>query len=300
MEGFSNNAFGSLYGDAPTVSTGAGAMKASAYQKTQLAPGVSFATYKRPTAIRTPRGDYNAAAPQTMSASDYLRRKYGDFSGAVEVGPPPAPEPPQTKLMGTTALTVGDLKLLQNTIDMELIRLTNLRIQSAVLDIRKRQLEYLAESVGNFVGSVERGEMRGEDVPIFPATARVFLKTFRDSEAVPELLDPEGKTPASLMPVAQAPAPVQAQAQAPAPAPAPDSKSFLSWLYENVQALKWSLEADYQVEQAKQREIRNDLGAMEKRILSYSYTDTPMPMSYQSLFLEKIRGIQSELKQVPE
>lgn len=300
LEGY-QNPFRSRGGNAPTASTGL-SMDASAYQTARLAPGISFDSYKRPTAIRSPRGDYVASAPATISASEYLRKKYGDFAGATEIAPPPAKAPSQTAIMGTNALTVGDLKLLQNAIDMELIRLQNIRSVSVFVTIKISQLQVLAENVADVKGRVERGEIETEDVAIFPATARQFLKTFRTSETLPELFDPNGNSPASM-----APAPTLAPSTVPSAAPsAPPvsgtskSPDFLQWLYENIQRLKWSLDADYHVEAAKQREMTHTLNEMETRILGYSYTDTPMPEGYQKMFLNRIRGLQKELNDTPE
>lgn len=237
----------------------------------------------------------------TMTASEYLRKKYGDFSGATEVMKPPAPVR-QTQIMGTTALTLGDLKLLQNTVDIEMIRLTNLRTDSALVKIRLGQLQVVAENLGDVVGRVDRGEIRPEEVAIFPATARQFLKTFRTSENVPELFDPNGNSPKSEGATAS-PGPSPSPASSPAPSPsglAPaEGPNFLHWLFTTLQRLKWSADAEYHVETAKQRQMMETLGDMEKRVMAYSYTDTPMPEGYQKMFLERIRGLQKELN-VPE
>jgi hypothetical protein len=257
-----------------------------------------------PTIVQSPRGTYDAAveAPTVLTASQYLRQKYGDFSGATMIASPPAPAPIQTHIMGKDALTVGDLKLLQNAIDMELLRLSNLRTVSTNVTIRKSQLEFLGDQVGNVLGAVEREEVKVEEVAIFPANARMFLKMFRVSETLPELFDPEGKSPASIglvkAPTAATP-PFLPGAPTSVP-PEPKGRDLIPWVFENIQKLKWSIEADYLAEQAKQREMKRNLNNMEERILSYSYTDTPMPHGYQKLFLEKIRGIEKELNHIPE
>lgn len=261
-----------------------------------MAPGVSFDSYKRATPIRSPRGD-DTTAPRVMSSSEYLRKKYGDFSGATEVVRPPAPVR-QTQIMGAAALTLGDLKLLQNAVDIEMIRLTNLRTDSALVKIRLGQLQGVAENLGDVVGRVDRGEIKAEEVAIFPGTARQFLKTFRTSENIPELFDPAGNSPKSEA------APGTTLAPAPAPTSATEEETkegpdFLHWVYTTLQRLKWSVDAEYMVETAKQREMKDTLGDMEQRVLGYSYTDTPMPEGYQKMFLERIRGLQKELN-VPE
>jgi hypothetical protein len=308
LEGYQTY-FRSRGGDAPSA-TNKESLKSSVYQTARLAPGVSFGSYKKPTPISTPRGDYDTSvgAPTAMTSSEYLRKKYGDFSGATEVAPPPAPVQPQTTIMGTDAMTVGDLKMLRNTVDLEVIRLQNLRSASPLITIKLGQLQVLADNLADVTGRVERGEIKVEDVAIFPVTARQFLKTFRTSENVPELFDINGNSPASIAPsVAPTAAPTAAPTVAPTVAQAPSlataptkSPHFLQWLYENIQRLKWSLEADYSVEAAKQRELKGSLEDMEKRILGYSYTDTPMPEGYQKMFLERIRGVQEELNSVPE
>ncbi len=302
-------------GDAPSA-TNKVSLKSSVYQTARLAPGVSFNSYKRPTPVSTPRGDYDtsAGAPTAMTASQYLRKKYGDFSGATEIVPPPVAKEPQTMIMGTDAVTVGDLKMLRNTVDLEVIRLQNLRSASALIGIKLGQLQVLAENLADVTGRVERGEIKVEDVSIFPGTARQFLKTFRTSENVPELFDMNGNSPASVAALAAATAPATAPASAtttiahsPATAAAPTtataiakSPQFLQWFYENIQRLKWSLEADYNIEAAKQKQMKGTLEEMESRILGYSYSDTPMPEGYQKMFLERIRGVQEELNGTPE
>jgi hypothetical protein len=328
MEGFGNNPFTSRYGDAPnpfsnekglgyshesrptfmdapTVSSGPSAISASEYQNKRLAPGVSFDSYKRPTEIRTPRGEYTAMGPTAKSASQYLRQKYGDFSSATEIVPKAPPAAPQTQIMGADAVTLGDLKLLQNAVDAELLRLQNIRTVSVVVDLKKAHLSALGDNLADVIGRVERKEITVDDVAIFPATARQFLKTFRSSETLPELFDPNGNSPASLAPApAFAPALSSSIGEAPSareaksePTQKPD---FLQWLYTNIQAIKWSLDANYRVEQAKDRQMRESLKEMEQRVLAYSYGDTPMPAGYQGLFLNKIHELQKELKDVPE
>jgi translation elongation factor EF-Tu-like GTPase len=207
--------------------------------------------------------------------------------------------------MGTTALTVGDLKLLQNAIDLELIRLQNLRSVSALVTIKISQLQVLADNLADVKGRVDRGEINVESVAIFPATARQFLKTFRTSENIPELFDENGNSPASTAPAPTTfPGPSSAASTVPSSGAAPSSAAtgpdFLQWFYENIQRLKWSLDADYHVEQVKQKEMSQSLNNMEKRILGYSYTDTPMPEGYQKMFLQRIRGLQKELNELPE
>jgi hypothetical protein len=315
MEGFqtefrSYNRFSpsGTYRNAPSA-TLAPSFDESDRQTMRLAPGASFDAYKRPTMIRTPRGDYDtsAGAPTTMSASEFLRKKYGDFSGATEIVPPPAAAPPQTQIMGKEALTEGDLRLLQNAVDIELIRLQNLRSASALVTIKIGQLQVVSENLADVVGRVGRKEIPVESVAIFPATARQFLKTFRMSENVPELFDPNGNSPASMSAASAAAAPTSlAPALAPALAPtttssaAPAAKpDFLHWLFENIQKLKWSMDADYRAEAAKQRQVSKSLKDMEQRILDYSYSDTPMPEGYEHMFLERIRGLQKEII-VPE
>ncbi len=301
LEGF-QTFYRSRNGDAPTASR-APSLDESEYQKRRLAPGVSFDTYKRATPVRTPRGDYDTspAAPTAVSASEYLRKKYGDFSGATTIAAPLPPAPAQTQILGTDALTVGDLKLLQTSVDLELLRLQNMRSTSVLITIKQSQLDALSTNLADVLGRVGRGEIKVEQVSIFPATARQFLKTFRTSENLPELFDMNGNSPASVAALAPAPAPAPAPSTSgPTAAPATSSKNFLQWLYENIQALKWSLEANYRVEEAKQREMSDSLNSMEKRILGYSYGDTPMPEGYQKMFLERIRGLQKELNEVPE
>ncbi len=244
-------------------------------------------------------------SPSTATASEYLRQKYGDFSGAVEVAPPP-PVVQQTQIMGVDAITAGDLKLIQNAIDNELIRLQALRIVSEIVDLRKSQLTVLSENVADVLGRVERDEISADEVAIFPATARQFLKTFRSAQTLPELFDPEGRSPKSIGAVKSAGAPVAAApvaavgAPAAAPVPTPTKEDFMKWLHDNIQSLKWYLEMDYDVEEVKQKEMRDTLDGMEKRVMSYSYLDTPMPASYQQLFINKIREIRNDLKGVPE
>jgi hypothetical protein len=240
-------------------------------------------------------------APTTMTASEYLRKKYGDFSSATEISPPPAAAPPQTQIMGKDALTEGDLRLLQNAVDIELIRLQNLRSTSVLVTIKIGQLQVVSENLADVVGRVGRGEIRVESVAIFPVTARQFLKTFRTSENVPELFDPNGNSPARMGQAPSSTPTPSTAAPAPSAAPVPSAAKpdFLHWLFENVQRLKWSMDANYRVEEAKQREISKSLKDMERRILDYSYSDTPMPTGYEHMFLERIRGLQKEIN-VPE
>ncbi len=282
-------------------------MSASQYEADRLRRmGTSFDQYKRPTQIRAPRNDYDTsvAAPTAVSSSEYLRKRYGTFAGATEIGPPPVAVP-QVEIMGKKALTVGDLKLLRNAVDRELLRVVNLRVASATLRLKQSQLEALADNLADVTGRVERGEIRVENVAIFPAVAKTFLRTLTTSENVPDLFDPEGRSPSSLgltgspAPAPAAPAPATIATKA-AVEPTSSGQELVQWMYENIQNLKWELEANYDIEAAKHREMQDTLDTMESRVLAYSYGDSPMPSSYRSLFLSKIRELQAELKPTPE
>ncbi len=169
------------------------------------------------------------------------------------------------QIMGVDTVTLGDLETLVAAIDAERMRLESMRVPA--MRERIMELVYLSNTVADYMGKVKRGDMSVEQVPIQPASARMFLKMFQTSETIPHLID-------------------EAAAPAPAPAPAPIT------LFDVLQRIKWDIETNQHVSVASN--IRSRLDAMERRIVSYSTSETPMPDA--DAFLAELGGIQAAFR----
>jgi hypothetical protein len=229
---------------------------------------------------------YGVFREKDTTAGQAMQKKFGGFMGAeTVVVEPKKDEGGHVGIVGVDTLTLDDLGVLKRTVDMEMLRLTNLRSDSQQKREKLLALQTNQNYLAGYIDKVGRGEIRLDQIPIFPPNARMFLKIMPHSDTVPDLVDPDGNTPAKLR-AALAPAP--APAVEPLPPVLEDIKQGILGL---IQDLQWRVAADYQVEQNMHKRIVERLGDMERRVINYSLMDTPMPEGYEKMFLEELNQI---------
>jgi hypothetical protein len=267
------------------------AQKSSAYQSNRyLTDTRNFNTYKHPTIVSKPKAEYDEVSKPTTSASDYMRNKYGDFSGATTIVPPPPPKEIQTVIVGKDRITQEDLELLTTAMDQELLVMQNTRSVSMIQQAKQSQLDLLVTDVYDLLGKVKRGELNIQQVPIRPDVARNFLQTFRTTEMLPPLIEPEG-----LLPILSAPAPAPSAAPSPSASESGTATDFRQALFSAIQNLRWIVHADYNSAIQYPKQVLKRLNDMEKRILEHASSDTPLPEAYQKAFETQIHAIEASM-----
>jgi hypothetical protein len=290
LEGFGNNAFSSKFGDTPIISDGPSAAVESVYKASKLP--ASFDAYKKATPIR--RSVADTLAPSAISASEYMRRKYGDFSSAVEIG---FTKPDSRDvIVGTKTLTKEDLKVLRSAVDKELLRLERSRSVSLPLKAKENQLALMSSDLDGLLGKLERNEITLEQVPIDPQVARKFLSMFRSTELLPVLFDPDGPKPRSAPPsVAVQPASIRGPLLVGSPTPSKTVELTTQELFDLIQRLKWEISMDFSPESALDQTTLNRIQSMEKRILDSATSEYPIPIDLRRQFLNEIQIIRNRI-----
>jgi hypothetical protein len=195
------------------------------------------------------------------------------------------------------ALTLADLKSLLKNIEMETIKLTNLRSTSPTMVARINQLTQLSAAVRTYTRKVESKEMDIKDVPIRGEDAKTFLATLSTSDVVPPLIKPTGTTPPAL---------VRESGSAPVSSPLPGNTVAAAMptqqLFEALQQLKWSMEikVDYDPVIAHQNAIMKRMEDLEKRIAAYAYSETPIPLPVQRALQQEMRALANAFRRPGE
>ncbi len=198
------------------------------------------------------------------------------------------PVPPPTVSAGPlNVITLEELKTLLAAVEKETLRLTNLRSAAPTIRTRIDQLTKLGADVREYINKVERKQIRLEDVPISPEDAKRFLEQIKaGEEAIPTVIQPAGTTPDSLKP--------SAASEVPATVP---TSPINQALFSALQTLKWKFEikVEHDPVVAQRERIMKRIEDIEKRILSYSYSETPMPADVQKLLQAELRALASML-----
>lgn len=279
----------------------------SARTRDQLANlGLSFDSFKRGVQRQTAPSSFSPTA--TLSASEYMRKRYGDFSGATVIETA-SPLETQTAIQGRRVVTIGDLKFLRAHIGEYLRRLRGIRSDFLPLKMKIASLDQITSDLDNVVGRVERKEIKLEEVSIDPRAAQRFIDSYQRLDLVPKLFGTRVPTQQELNEneyadegIVLAPAPAPASALAPA-ALTPRRKTrqereaeAKQLLYDNIQYAKWSAEADMDPRQAHNGEIVKRLKDMDARLFSYMASETPIPGDLYFGFTSEIERIQRALQ----
>ncbi len=201
---------------------------------------------------------------------------------------------------GPGAITLHELRNLKFRVDEEVNRLSNLRSSSPTLKQRIDQLTKLGADLGDMISGVERNVLELDSIPIQPDSAAAFLKALgNDSTALPSLVCPPGATPPSIAASPtiavfnQFPPPQQEKQESPAINP-----QALQGLLEMAQFLKWDFEIklEYDPALAQRERIMKRIEAMEKRLLDYAISETPLPKETYAILLAELQTLQMLIK----
>jgi hypothetical protein len=274
------------------VSLGPSTLSSSEYMRKRYAQA-----YAQPVRLVQPRPRTTPTVPAPGEAPNsvgaYYRKKFAAFydpktSWATYAPPTPA-APPKETIAGTTHITIEDLLMLIQVVSAEKIRVENLRSANPDTLMKVHDMEVLVGDLQTLSGKLDRRELREYQIPIRASVARNFLTTFRGAITLPPLIDSVALPPAQGIPTLP-----QGGAAPPPPKRGPD----IVMLFQDVQQARWSLEASLDPSIAHYEEMMNRLNAMERRIVSYTTSDTPMPADLQLEFEDEIRRIKSTFRKV--
>lgn len=194
------------------------------------------------------------------------------------------PIPPPTTTAGpSNVITLEELKSLLVAVEKETLRLTNLRSTAPTIKIRVDQLTKLGADIREYINKVERRQIRLEDVPITPEDAKRFLEQIKaGEEAIPTVITPAGTTPELLKPSSASEVP-----------PIVPTSPMNQAIFSALQTLKWKFEINVEHDPvvAQRERIMKRIEDIEKRILSYSYSETPIPADVQKLLYYELRAL---------
>lgn len=182
-------------------------------------------------------------------------------------------------------ITLRELHELKERVKQEIVRLANLRSSSPTLTNRLSQLEALSADLGDMITTVERGQLKIEDVPIKPDDAQAFLKQLPNTGvALPSLIAPRGNSDKKML--------------APPSNPVVSSNPALQQLLQNAQYLKWSvqLNLEFNPEVAQKGRLVDRLEDMEKRLTNLAISETPLPKEMYDIYKQELKTIQTIMK----
>ena len=181
-------------------------------------------------------------------------------------------------------ISLNDLKTLQTRIQEEIKRLANLRSSSATLTARKTQLEKLNADVEDIRSSVERGQMKPEDIPIQADDASAFLKNLQSGQSS-ILIQPTPQTGKKQLPMSSVTNTEGPQGSVSTPA--------ISSLLQTAQNLKWSVRLNVEFDPAveQRNKIVERLESLEKRLTDLAVSKTPLPKDVYASYLNELRSI---------
>jgi hypothetical protein len=289
-----------------TIEENEDVLSASEYLRQRAQSSLNVSTGQRRPVTRPPPPPEVIPDKEVMSQSDYYKKKYGAFYNqeTVWVTPAkPAANAPTSEIVGTDRATQGDVELLQRAVDTELLRLQNLRSTAADMMARVNALDFLSSDLNDLLGQIRRNEIEsgkegqsGNGIPIRASDARTFLQNFKTSAVLPPLISATLSKEPWLEAAAPVPAPTSSEEMAPAPAPSTETTDTTA-MFDDVQNLKWQLDMMLNPAKYQAGEMAKRLAALEKRIIRYSLTDTPMPATLASGFREEIMKLKNTFQQ---
>lgn len=254
--------------------------------------------YAEPVRISQPRPRTTPTVPAPGEAPNsvgaYYRKKFAAFydpnTSWATFAPPTPAVPPKETITGTTHITIEDLLMLIQVVSTETIKVENLRSTNPDTLIKVHDMKVLVGDLQTLSGKLDRRELREYQIPIRASVARNFLTTFRGAIALPPLIDSVALPPVQNIPTL----PQGSAATAPPPKRGPD----IVVLFQDVQQTRWNLEASLDPSVAHYSDMLNRLNNMERRIVSYATSDTPMPADLQLEFEDEIRRLQGTFRKV--
>lgn len=270
-----------------------GALTASQYMRMRYARA-----YEEPVRTLQPRPPTTPTFPAPGEASNsvgaYYRKKfaafYDDDTDWKVIGASPVTTHPKEKIAGTTHITIEDLLLLIHVVLTEKERIQNLRSANPDTHVKVHDMDVLVGDLLTLSNRLDRREIREYQIPIRANVARNFLATFREAIVLPPLIDAVALPPTQFIPTV----PTAPSSGGPSEKRNPD----IVVLFQDVQKTRWELETAFDPSVQHYEDMITRLQEMERRIVSYAASDTPMPAELQMSFEDELRRLRSTFHRV--
>lgn len=293
--GFMDSTFvpGPTVASPSSVSAGSSTLSSSEYLRRRYASLMAEPVREyRPRPRVTPTFPAPNEAPNSVGA--YYRKKFAAFYDPntewKQIGFPPSVSntPAKETIAGTTHITIEDLLMLIQVIARELVRVANLRSSDPDTLTKQKDMDLLLGDLRSLSASLDRRDIREYQIPIRAGVARTFLATFRDAVVLPPLLDRLAAPPVQAIPtLGSSGGAADGTVDAVPKKRGPD----IVLLFQDIQQTRWALEASLDPRIEHYKEMLDRLTAMERRIVSYTTSDTPMPPVLQMEFEEELRRL---------
>ena len=192
----------------------------------------------------------------------------------------------------TDQMTLTSLQELVRRIDQETMLLNNLPDATNPNIIAKRnQLALLRTDLNSYIAKLQTTppQILGRDIPISFESMQAFLQSLGSPSATTVYPGLFNTAPASA-PVS---APVSASAAFPDFGLSPES---VQDIFKGIQDIKWRFELSYDPALSQKTDLLDRLESLEKRIMAYSQSGTPMPDSVKQVLTRELDLITSIIK----
>ncbi len=238
------------------------------------------------------------AAKVQQETSDYQR---GFFILSQLPSKPDAPVQTGTGTNNTDTITLDGLKSLIANIQAEQLRLENLRSSDSTTLARISTLESLLVDLRDYVGKVERDEIKLQDVPIKASDAQTFLAQFKSSDTLPYLIEESGTTETSKD---SSPANFYNTTSSKTEVPQVSSEQVQGMpmiptnVLQYLKNLEWTFEIKVHnnPEIGHRERIMDRIKELEQRIAAYAYNDVPIPYSLQNAFRKELQYLTNSMQ----
>jgi hypothetical protein len=191
------------------------------------------------------------------------------------------------------AVTLSTLKELVSRINAEMIKIYPMMNGSPTMTAKYNQLALLKYNLGELTNDVEAGRKSIQDVGIRPEDADAFLAAL-DSGAsqLPSLMEPEGASQTITTPengsntTATGMNGLFGSLQG----------EQLQGMFNYLQNIRWKIEVENNPTMGFQTGILDRFEKLEKRIMSYINTETPIPDDIKVLFMKELSLLSSMLQ----
>jgi hypothetical protein len=191
------------------------------------------------------------------------------------------------------AVTLSTLKELVSRISDEMIRIYPMMNGSPTMTAKYNQLALLKYNLGEMTNEVEAGRKSIQDVGIRSEDADAFLAAL-DSGAsqLPSLMEPEGAADYITTPE---------NGSSTTSSGIPDifvsmQGEQLQSMFHYLQNIRWKIEVENNPTMGFQTGILDRFEKLEKRIMSYITTETPIPDDIKVLFMKELSLLSSMLQ----
>lgn len=247
----------------------------------------------------TPRADNVFAARIQMLTGDYQR-------GFVILSS--LPDKITSSASGSTSASTSEsgsatsdkislqgVKDLIANIQVEQLRLQNLRSTDITVSTRIRLLDQLLADLREIVRKVENNEIKSEEIPIKASDASAFLAQYKNSDNLPYLMEQTGTTDTSLESstnIFSKEHNIKSGTEVTQISNMGNSM-IPTEVLQYLKNLKWSMEIKIHNDPgiSYRERTMNRIKELEQRIAAYAYNDIPIPPALQNAFKMELKAL---------